>query len=643
MTRTASFHLKSVGRVAALACPLLMLLCSCASLEPSDKLPPEAAHRKSSDRGAAAPSITATEPPDADAGMRTAGLADAAPASGARDEMSAPVPFDGGSDTTDEDSGEHVGHAMLCADHATSQCSQGVWPDGVIQYVFETDYRERTPIREAMDRWEQATAHVVRFVEAPDATAKVTFRACEHGGAGLGYDACVNGCDVALCSGAIHHTLGRVIGLWPEQRRFDRDHYLRVYGACAVSDWVDRCATPDNASDFGPFDYGSSMFSFTDSSRISRWNGQPICAEEQGCGGRANEEDRPPSALDGSAVIERYQLGTQWSKFRRMVDETAPDRYEPAALTPFTDDALMRKRIASNASPALESWTGETIAVYVRAADDTLMKEWWDATGRHWWPAEPLQKVPGLGDISDPAIASWTPYRNDTVVRRGASIYITSNQLELPWESLGGPAAVAASSPAITTWGENRLDIVVRAQDDRIYHKACSASCAGRSGSWSDWLALAGATVRGKPVIVARGPGLLDVFAHGTDGRIWTIAYAMGSWGAWSALPVSVPLFWDETCPDCSSPAASARTSATLDLFVRGSDNRLWSATWSAADGWAEFVPRGGSLASSPATSSTLRDAGQADVVVIMAEDHGAKEFYRAPWWKSYRPAPEEH
>lgn len=641
MTRIASLHLKRAAAV-ALYFGLATGICNCVTLESGTAYPPQKAADGGPEPHTASPDATADSTRDAadsdtatDAAVEASTANDAEAMTRTPPKNQAPASArDAGTSraAADEDAGESEGRSMICPDHTTSQCSGGVWPGGTINYAFRAEFSARSDVRAAMDRWQEASAHVVSFVEAPDASAKVTFRACGQAGPAVGYDACVDGCEVALCPGSYHFSLGRVIGLWPEQRRFDRDHYVRVRGACDSPALVDRCGSAENASDFGPFDYGTSMFSFTDEALISRWNGQPLSDPIV--------RDAPPSDRDGAAVIERYQLATGWTKFRRMLDQTPPSPYEPLALTPFTDDVSRAIPIAANANPALETWLGEAMAMYIRGTGDTILKEWWDAQRGSWFTSPSLLGVPGLGDLSDPAIASWGAFRNDTVVRRGTTVYITSDQTQMPWESLGAPTAMAASSPAITTWGENRLDVVVRAQDDRLYHKSCSASCSGNSGTWSEWLPIEGATVRGKPAIVSRGPGHLDVFAHGMDGRIWTSSWADDRWGSWSALPVTIPLYWDPNCPDCSSPSAGTRSSSSLDVYVRGADNRLWSASWSETAGWAEFVSRGGDLASSPATGSTARDLGQVDVIVIMTEDHGGSEPYRAPWWKSYRSAP---
>src|SRR2546428_7309997 len=74
-------------------------------------------------------------------------------------------------------------------------------------------------------------------------------------------------------------------------------------------------------------------------------------------------------------------------------------------------------------------------------------------------------------------------------------------------ESVGG---YAASGPAVTSWGANRLDVFVRGWDNALYHKWWNGS------AWSGWESLGG-TLASDPAAVSWGPNRLDVFTRGTD------------------------------------------------------------------------------------------------------------------------------
>jgi hypothetical protein len=85
---------------------------------------------------------------------------------------------------------------------------------------------------------------------------------------------------------------------------------------------------------------------------------------------------------------------------------------------------------------------------------------------------------------------------------------------------LGGNIAAA---PAVTSWGENRIDVFVQGTDGAVYHKAWDGS------QWipseTDWENLGGG-ITDSPSAVSWGADRLDVFARGTDGAVYHKFYA---------------------------------------------------------------------------------------------------------------------
>src|SRR5262249_52760782 len=133
-------------------------------------------------------------------------------------------------------------------------------------------------------------------------------------------------------------------------------------------------------------------------------------------------------------------------------------------------------------------------------------------------------------------------------------------------------------APAITSWGPDRLDVFVRAVDNHVYHKKCTANCVGSSGEWSQWTVVGTGTFKGKPAAVARSGGKIDVFGHGMDDRLWSAHYEETSapqWDGWRLLDTAPVLKWDASCPDCCSPAAGSRDGSTADAYVRGPDDSI--------------------------------------------------------------------
>lgn len=530
---------------------------------------------------------------------------------------------------------------VLCADNPTDWCSMGVWPGGVVYYTFADGYPEKDAVRAAMDRWEERAAHIVHFVEDASQTAKATIDVCGSGGSSPGYDGCTTGCTASMCTSNIDHELGHLLGLKHEHSRHDRDHYIRDNFGCDSPNDFGRCSLDDNLADFGPFDYHSTMLYGPHHPDLARWDGSPICPSRnaddtcnvtpaQGPGGYS-------TAGDGAAIVELYQAGGPWTKFRRTVQGREPSPYDPAQQSPFDDGLGGGVQISSTASPAVESWGGDSLALYIRGNDDNIYKKYRFSGSTDWSDWSSLGRPNSQsGSVSDPGVVSWASGRTDLVVRQGSEVYITSTPSWGNWESLGSPPSPAASAPSVASWGENHLDVMVRGQDDRVYHKSCTSDCVGAQGGWSGWDVLGTATIIGKPTTVARAVGIIDVFAQGMDDQLWGVEFSGGGWGDWYPLNNGGTLQHDNACPDCTSPAVGARDEHSLDIYIRGQDDKVWVTSWSeGGDPWSGYNAIGGVLNSSPATVAKTRDGGHADLFAVMAEEWEAGQIHYGTWWKS--------
>jgi hypothetical protein len=534
--------------------------------------------------------------------------------------------------------GDMGGAQSVCPDRTTTHCSPGTWPGGTIYYTFASGFSEQTAVRNAMDRWESASASVVQFVQDSTRASKVTISSCtgQPSEAG-GYAACVNGCTVEMCGSGIDHQLGRVIGLGSEHERYDRDHYVRVLGCNGSTPSPARCSADNDTTDFGPFDYRSTMLSRALDPGLTRWNGTSICSDSPGaCPVSSAGPGGAPTENDGAAVVDLYGTSAGWSKFRRTVSTEQVDPYDPASQSPFDDYVAPSVTIPATSSPALETWENGSLAVYVRASDNNVYKKWIDATER-WSSWESLGAPEGTGTVSDPAIVSWAPGHADLVVRRGETIYIMSTDTWYNWQSLGAPPVAPASAPAITSWGPDRLDVFVRAVNNNIYQKTCTESCVGSAGTWSDWTIVGNGTFRGKPAAVARAPGTIDLFGHGMGPELWSAHYDESSgsgWGEWYLLDAGKVMKWDANCADCSSPAAGSRDGSTADVYIRGLDDKILTGSIRADGSWTGYSVLGGTLSGSPATVTAARIKSRVDLVSVMAEEHAAGDLHYGIWWK---------
>jgi hypothetical protein len=212
----------------------------------------------------------------------------------------------------------------------------------------------------------------------------------------------------------------------------------------------------------------------------------------------------------------------------------------------------------------------------------------WSTTtdGRPLW--EPLDAPPG-GAYGSPAAATWGPNRLDVIVgARNEDIGIwhrwydpnnlppgwstvAGTSAEPYWEPVGTPPGGLAGSPAVTTWGTNRLDIFVKNEDGQIYHRWYDpnnlppgwSTVAGTSAEpyWEPLGAPPGG-VDGSPAAATWGTNRLDIFvlARNDDLNIWHKFFQGSRWSDWVPHRIT-------TC-NTVSPAAASWGPGRVDVIM---------------------------------------------------------------------------
>lgn len=228
-------------------------------------------------------------------------------------------------------------------------------------------------------------------------------------------------------------------------------------------------------------------------------------------------------------------------------------------------------------APAAVSWGINRIDAFIRGRDNQV---WWKTFNGTNWDST----FTALGGItfSAPAVASWGINRLDVFMlgpdkgiwwKRGNG---TPSGWE-DWQSLGGNFT---SAPAAVSQGLGRLDVFVRGQDAAIWQKSCSAGSCTSVNNWGNWQSIGGIATTA-PAAAARGLGLLDVIARGTNGLMWQISYASGSWGTWADQG-------GDPAGETSAPALASTFNIAnrMDGFLRGSNYNVWHSVWNAGTGW---------------------------------------------------------
>jgi hypothetical protein len=271
-------------------------------------------------------------------------------------------------------------------------------------------------------------------------------------------------------------------------------------------------------------------------------------------------------------------------------------------------------QVGAQGDPAIVSWGGGRVDVFVRGGDNALwQKSYANGTWTNWT---------SLGGqlASSPAASSWGANRLDVFARdiQGALIHTWyAGGWSGRWESLGG---ALSSDPAAVSWSSGRIDVFGRGTDNALYHIYFE-------GSWSGWERLGGAMASG-PAVSTWGANRLDIFARGTDNSLQHLWFD-GRWSSWEKLPGTLD----------SDPAAASTAVNRIDVFFRNNYRIVQQVTWSGS--WslqtlAGSVGAGSAVSSGP--DATVSGYGQLDLVV-RGDDNlvYSRRFSNATWsaWTS--------
>lgn len=139
---------------------------------------------------------------------------------------------------------------------------------------------------------------------------------------------------------------------------------------------------------------------------------------------------------------------------------------------------------------------------------------------------------------------------------------------------------------------------------------------------------LLGGGAQGGPVLAGRSSGWLEVFVRGTDNQLWTSGRpASGSFGAWQPLGGVLS----------GRPAVATFLNSELHVFVAGTNGGLWHR-WSVTPGqWSAWESLGGRLAPDSGPAAVSVSPGRLDVVV-QGTDQQAWLLSYAGGWGAWTP-----
>ncbi|MDQ6948324.1 MAG: hypothetical protein M3256_19190, partial [Actinomycetota bacterium] len=156
------------------------------------------------------------------------------------------------------------------------------------------------------------------------------------------------------------------------------------------------------------------------------------------------------------------------------------------------------------------------------------------------------------------------------------------------------------------------------------------------SSDRSGWLALGSPpamVVVGAPAAVSWGDGRIDVFVRGSDNRLWQRWTSCGgcAWSGWLK-----PVGNDGTL--ASSPTATSWGPGRIDVFVTGSDGGVYQRFWDTSSWNPGWLPHGGVALGRPGAASW--GPGRIDVFVKGLDNRLWQRFSDGSGWSGwFQPA----
>jgi hypothetical protein len=344
--------------------------------------------------------------------------------------------------------------------------------------------------------------------------------------------------------------------------------------------------------------------------------------------------------------------------------------------------------VVSRSADKLDVFVTDNNGVTLTAAWEPGFADWWHG----WWelnggrasPGSPIHAVARSADKLDAFVvgtdqgvytAAWEPsfadwwhgwwHLNGGVAALGAHVTVVSrntDKLDAFVVGTDGRVYTAAWEPGFTDWwhgwwpignirvpqgarvhavsrSADKLDIFVTDVNGIIYTAAWEPSF---QDGWHGWWELnGGRAAPGASVIaVSRNTDKLDVFVVGTDGRVYTAAWEphfTDWWHGW--WPIG-----DLRVPQGAPVHAVSRSADKLDIFVTDVNGVIFTAAWEPSftdwwHGWWEL--NGGRAAPGAPVTAVSRSTDKLDVFVVGTDGRvytAAWEPHFTDWWHGWWP-----
>lgn len=124
------------------------------------------------------------------------------------------------------------------------------------------------------------------------------------------------------------------------------------------------------------------------------------------------------------------------------------------------------------------------------------------------------------------------------------------------------------------------LELFARGTDHRLWYRRQVADV---PGGWSHWWAFIDTSIRYGPSAVLHRAGRPEVFVVGGNHQLWHLRRTSAGWSRWSSLGGHL----------IDTPNAAMNPDGRIEVFARAVDETLWHIWQKDHGGWSEWEPLG--------------------------------------------------
>lgn len=265
--------------------------------------------------------------------------------------------------------------------------------------------------------------------------------------------------------------------------------------------------------------------------------------------------------------------------------------------------------------PSVCSMDSTRTDVFTRGAMQHMHQKYW-TTSSGWSSWIDV----GGNTIYSPAISTWGTNRLDlfNVDPNGCIWWAYYNGTAWSgWNKFNG--TYTPCPPAACSWGANRIDCFnVSGYDHKIYWANYNGS------SWSGWTCFPTYTNTNlAPAVCSWGANRLDLFNVSPGGTMYWSYYNGSTWSAWASLGGNTPY-----------PVSACSWGANrIDMFNVAPTGDVYWCNYNGST-WSGYTNLGGGSVGAPA--ATTRGNGLIDVFIRSSNDHLLERSYNNGTWSPW-------